>query len=116
MPHLDLENQIGVVTVQAPGDEQALLDTCAELWVTPLDIARPLWRLWLLDGLAEGRMAMVIRLYHSLADGAAALDSLIRLFDPEDVPAGGVLSTDGGPAAGSHETFRASASHPACVD
>jgi hypothetical protein len=33
---------------------------------------------------------MLVRLHHSLADGAAALDSLIRLFDPEDVPAGGV--------------------------
>lgn len=55
-PHLDLENQIGVVTAQAPGDEQAHLDTCAELWVRQLDITRPLWRLWLLDGLAEGRI------------------------------------------------------------
>jgi diacylglycerol O-acyltransferase / wax synthase len=90
MPNLDLEEQIGVVTLQAPGDEQALLDTCADLWVKPLDVTRPLWRVWLLDGLADGTMAMLIRLHHSLADGAAALDSLIRLFEDGGVPASAV--------------------------
>src|SRR5512132_425500 len=43
-------------------------------------------RLWLLDGLAEGRTAILIQLHHALADGAAALDSLIQLFEPKDVP------------------------------
>jgi diacylglycerol O-acyltransferase / wax synthase len=87
MSDLDLEKQIGALTVPAPGDDQTLLDTCAKLWLEPLDLTRPLWRLWLLDGLAEGRTAILIRLHHALADGAAALDSLIRLFEPKDVPA-----------------------------
>ena len=86
MPNLDLEKQIGVVTVSTPSDERVLLDTCAKLWLEPFDITRPLWRLWLLDGLAEGRTAILIQLHHALADGTATLDSLIQLFEPKDVP------------------------------
>jgi hypothetical protein len=87
MPDLDLEKQIGVVTVSAPGDERVLLDTVPSSGWNRSTSRAPLWRLWLLDGLAEGRTAILIRLHHALADGAAALDSLIRLFEPQDVPA-----------------------------
>jgi WS/DGAT/MGAT family acyltransferase len=87
-PRLDIRDQINVLTVPAPGDERTLLDVCAGLHVRPFDVTRPLWRLWLLDGLTEGRLAMLIRLHHALADGATALDSLTRLFEPDGTSPG----------------------------
>jgi diacylglycerol O-acyltransferase len=83
MPNLDVRGQIDVVTVPPSGDDRALLDACAELYVRPFDLMRPLWRVWLLEGLTDKRLAMLIRLHHALADGATALGSLTGLFEPE---------------------------------
>ncbi|HEY6688889.1 MAG TPA: wax ester/triacylglycerol synthase domain-containing protein [Propionibacteriaceae bacterium] len=78
MPNLDLEKQIGVVTVSAPSDERVLLDTCAKLWLEPFDITSPLWRLWLLDGLAEGSYGDP----HSIASRARRWSCGSRFPDP----------------------------------
>ncbi len=44
---------------------------CAELNGLPLDRSRPLWELWLLTGLADGNVGLLIRLHHAVADGVA---------------------------------------------
>jgi diacylglycerol O-acyltransferase len=67
--------------VPAPGDETALLAVCAQLNEPPLDRSRPLWELWLLPGLADGTIGMLIRLHHAVADGIAAIALLGALLD-----------------------------------
>jgi diacylglycerol O-acyltransferase len=47
----------------------------------PLDRSRPLWELWLLHGLADGTIGMLIRLHHAVADGIAAIVLMGALFD-----------------------------------
>jgi diacylglycerol O-acyltransferase / wax synthase len=73
--------QIKVVTLPEPGDEISLLAICAELHSRPIDLARPLWQAWFLDGLADGRVALLLRIHHVLADGVGALRSLTSIFD-----------------------------------
>jgi WS/DGAT/MGAT family acyltransferase len=78
-------------SIPAPGDEAALLATVAELNAPLLDRSRPLWELWFLTGLATGRVALLIRLHHVVADGLAAIALLGVLFDdvaaaPSPVP------------------------------
>jgi diacylglycerol O-acyltransferase / wax synthase len=68
--------------VPAPGDEAALLSVCQELNSGRLDRSRPLWEMWVLDGLAYGHAAILIRLHHVVADGVAALAMMAALFDP----------------------------------
>lgn len=74
--------------VPAPGDEPALLKACAELNQPPLDRSRPLWELWVLSGLVDGRVGLLVRFHHVLADGIAALALLGALFDTTPDPRG----------------------------
>ena len=64
-----------------PGDEDTLLQVCGELNAPALDRSRPLWELWLLNGLADGRVAVLLRLHHVVADGAAALELFSSMLD-----------------------------------
>ena len=72
-PAFDLADHVGAVQVAAPGDERELLALCDQLCLRLLDRTRPLWELWLITGLAQGRVGLVLKLHHALADGLAAV-------------------------------------------
>ena len=80
--HFDIRRHVRARRVPAPGDEAALLRECAELNAGRLDRSRPLWELWLLTGLADGRAGLLIRLHHVAADGIAAVAMMGALSDP----------------------------------
>lgn len=78
----DIRRHVRSDPVSEPGDEAALLAKVAELNEPPLDRSRPLWELRFLTGLANGRLGLLIRLHHVVADGVAALALIGPLFDP----------------------------------
>jgi len=78
----DIRDHVRARPVPAPGDETVLLQVCAELNTGRMDRRRPLWQVWLLTGLAEGRAGLLIRLHHVVADGIAALAMFGAWFDP----------------------------------
>jgi diacylglycerol O-acyltransferase / wax synthase len=80
-PGFDLANHVRTVQVPAPGGQRELLGLCDELCLRLLDRARPLWELWLVTGLAEGRVGLVLKLHHTLADGLAAVQIAGVLLD-----------------------------------
>ena len=80
-PRFDITRHVQTRPVPPPGDEAALLTTVQELNEPSLERSRPLWEVWFLTGLAGGRVAMLIRLHHVVADGIAALALLGSLFD-----------------------------------
>ncbi|HET6728639.1 MAG TPA: wax ester/triacylglycerol synthase domain-containing protein, partial [Jiangellaceae bacterium] len=80
-PCFDLADHIRVHALAAPGDEAQLLDACQELARRRLDPARPLWELWLLPGLPEGRVGALLKMHHAFADGAAAMAAFGALLD-----------------------------------
>ncbi|WP_424348252.1 wax ester/triacylglycerol synthase domain-containing protein [Kocuria sp. CH-021] len=88
-PVFDVSRHVRSRPVPPPGDEEALLRVCTGIDALPLPGDRPLWELWLLPGLADGRLGLLIRWHHVLADGLAALSLLAPLFDPAAVPGGG---------------------------
>ena len=63
-------------------------------WIAPdarvqclLARTRPLWELWFLTGLNDGRVGVLFKLHHAVADGNAAVGIMGLLFDPEaDAP------------------------------
>jgi diacylglycerol O-acyltransferase / wax synthase len=81
-PGFDIRDHVRTHAVPPPGDEDALLAACAALNEPPLDRARPLWEMWLLTGLADGTVGLLIRLHHAVADGIAALALIGGLLDP----------------------------------
>ncbi len=82
-PEFDLRRHLTAATLPAPGDTQRLDEFCASQGETCLDRRYPLWRLTLVDGLAEGNQAVVLCIHHCLMDGAALLVNLARIFSGE---------------------------------
>jgi diacylglycerol O-acyltransferase len=78
---IDLDHHVRSATLPAPGDDRQLADAVARLVTEPLDHARPLWELHVIDGLAGGRVALLLKLHHAAVDGVSALDLHAALFD-----------------------------------
>ena len=85
-PTFDIEAHVRVVAVAPPGDERALLDLCGALAEQPLDRARPLWEFTLIEGLPDGRCALLQKVHHVIADGEGALRLSLALVDFERDP------------------------------
>ncbi len=64
--------------LDAPGDRVKLAAEVADIAGTPLRRDRPLWEIVVVQGLAEGKLAFVVKLHHALADGVAAAAMLLE--------------------------------------
>jgi diacylglycerol O-acyltransferase len=71
-PDFDLGFHLRRVGAPHPGGSRELDEVVAEIASHPLDRSRPLWELWLVEGLAGGRVAYAFKLHHAVADGVAA--------------------------------------------
>ncbi len=72
-------------TAPAPGGDEELAATIGEIFEVALDRDRPAWQLWYVEGLADGRVALVLKIHHAVADGTASLRLLETLYsaDPQ---------------------------------
>jgi diacylglycerol O-acyltransferase / wax synthase len=86
-PHFDIAQHVREAALPEPGDEFQLLQQCAALMATPLDRDRPLWQIWMIDGLSGGRVALMELLHHSMADGLAGVELATVLLDLSPRPA-----------------------------
>ena len=88
-PAFDLADHVQVLPLPDPGDEAALLRAAEQLRRRRLDRSRPLWQVWLLPGLPEGRVGMYVKIHHLIGDATAGVAALGALLDPApDAPAG----------------------------
>jgi diacylglycerol O-acyltransferase / wax synthase len=67
--------------VPAPGGPDQLCAVAAKLFALPLDRSRPLWEEWLLDGLEDGRWAILSKIHHCMVDGIGGNDLMAAVFD-----------------------------------
>jgi len=82
-PEFDIADHVHQAALPEPGDDTQLLELCARLMSCPLERSRPLWDIWLIDGLAGGRVAVFEMLHHSMADGLAGVELASVLLDLE---------------------------------
>ena len=80
-PDFDLRRHVHRWTASPPGSDRILARIVAEVAARPLDRSRPLWELWVVDGLERGRAALVFKLHHAAADGIASAQMLLQLLD-----------------------------------
>jgi WS/DGAT/MGAT family acyltransferase len=80
-PDFDLDSHIYRAALPDPGDERELDRMISQIMCHRLDRQRPLWEMWIISGLADGRIAIVHKIHHCLADGAATVRFLSRLFE-----------------------------------
>ncbi len=79
----DIRHHVRQAAVEAPGGDAQLLEAAARLDESQLDRIRPLWELWFLTGLRDGRIGVLLKLHHCVADGTAAVAVMGSLFDLE---------------------------------
>jgi len=77
----DIADHVRVLPLPEPAGEQLLLRACERLQRRRLDQSRPLWELWLLPGLADGRVGMFMKMHHVVADGVAGVALIGTLLD-----------------------------------
>jgi diacylglycerol O-acyltransferase len=83
---VDLAYHVRPLHLPAPGGRRELDNAIAKLIEQPLDRTRPLWEIYVVDGLADGRCAVVTKIHHALADGVASANLLAGALDkPEGV-------------------------------
>lgn len=80
-PNFDLDRHVLLGTVPAPGDRRDLEQFVARVAADPLDRHRPLWEMHILDGMADGSLAVVAKFHHAFMDGGAGMELLGSLFD-----------------------------------
>lgn len=95
-PDFDLDRHLRFVDLGGDADGRALRDLVAELIAEPLDPRRPLWEFVVVEGLADGRAAMLQRLHHSITDGEGGIRMSVAFLDLERHPP---ARADGGTAA-----------------
>jgi diacylglycerol O-acyltransferase / wax synthase len=78
---IDLDFHVRRVRVPAPGTQAALEDCVAELHSQLMDRSRPLWTVYVLEGLEDGRRAYYFKIHHAVLDGAAGVALAATLFD-----------------------------------
>lgn len=81
---VDLEYHVRPYRVDSPGGRRQLDEAVGRIASTPLDRGRPLWEMYLLEGLADGRIAVLGKIHHALADGVASANLLARGMDLQD--------------------------------
>ncbi|OBA70478.1 diacylglycerol O-acyltransferase [Mycobacterium sp. 1554424.7] len=83
-PGLDFAHHVRRVVVRRPGDDAELSRAIAHALERPLDLDRPLWECWVIEGLRGNRWAILMKVHHWLADGHSAAHLLTRLCDDAD--------------------------------
>ncbi len=78
----DLRFHVRRTALPAPGTETELRTLAGRVFSQPLRRDRPLWEIWLVEGLAENRFALLSKTHHALVDGVSGLDILSVLFAP----------------------------------
>jgi diacylglycerol O-acyltransferase len=73
-PRFNLAYHVRHLALPAPGDERQLKRLAGHLLSLPLDRARPLWELWVIEGLAGGRFAIVTKAHHCMIDGVGSAE------------------------------------------
>jgi WS/DGAT/MGAT family acyltransferase len=79
----DVARHVKVATLPEPGGKEGLRTFLGDLLSRPLDVDRPLWDTWVIDGLEDDQVAVVLRVHHVMADGISLLDAALLMLGTE---------------------------------
>ena len=85
-PHFNLSYHLRHSALPPPGTDQQLRRTAARIFAQRLDRGKPLWEIWMVEGLSENRWALLSKVHHCMVDGVSATDLMSVMFGQEDAP------------------------------
>ncbi len=86
-PHFNPRYHIRHTALPKPADDAALKQLAGRLFSQRLDRSKPLWEIWLVQGMSGGRFAIIAKTHHALVDGISGVDITTVLFDTAREPA-----------------------------
>jgi diacylglycerol O-acyltransferase / wax synthase len=86
-PHFKAAYHVRHTALPRPGGDDQLKRLAGRVFSQALDRTRPLWELWLVEGLEDGRFALLSKTHHALVDGVSGVDIATVLFDTSPDPA-----------------------------
>ncbi|CAM2735304.1 WS/DGAT/MGAT family O-acyltransferase [Skermania piniformis] len=99
-PDFDIDRHLHRIAVPEPGGRAELAELYGHLAGQPLDRTRPLWEMWVIEGLPDGKIAVMAKMHHAGADGVTGANLMSRLcgLTPDESPSS---ATDNGTATNS---------------
>jgi WS/DGAT/MGAT family acyltransferase len=98
--HFSLDYHLRHTAIPPPGSEEQLRQMAARVFSQQLDRNKPLWELWVVEGLSGGRWALLSKVHHCMVDGVAATDLMSVMFsDTTARPGGGDWSAEHDPSS-----------------
>jgi len=85
-PNFDVDYHIRRTAVPEPGGRRELAEVAAQIASIPLDRTRPLWEVWVIEGLKQNRIGFVVKVHHSAIDGSSGAEIMTELYDLEAKP------------------------------
>ena len=80
-PNFDLIHHMHRVALPAPGGPEEFGEMIGRIGSSPLDRSKPLWEIWIIEGLQGGRLGLALRMHHAVVDGVSGAGLLMHLFD-----------------------------------
>jgi diacylglycerol O-acyltransferase / wax synthase len=85
-PSFSIEYHVRHTALPKPGSEDQLLRLAGRIFSQQLDRTKPLWEVWMVEGLKDGGFALITKTHHALIDGIAGVDIAQVVFDLGPVP------------------------------
>jgi WS/DGAT/MGAT family acyltransferase len=85
-PHFNVNFHVRHTALPRPGGDEQLKRLAGRVFSQSLDRSRPLWELWLVEGLSDDRFAVLSKTHHALVDGVSGVDIATVLFDTSAEP------------------------------
>jgi diacylglycerol O-acyltransferase / wax synthase len=85
-PHFNINYHVRHTALPAPGGDDQLRNLVGRVMGQQLDRARPLWEMWIAEGLPDGHWALISKTHHCMVDGVSGTDLLTVILDREPEP------------------------------
>jgi diacylglycerol O-acyltransferase / wax synthase len=85
-PHFNLSYHLRHSALPPPGSDEQLRRTAARIFAQRLDRGKPLWEIWMLEGLDQNRWALLSKVHHCMVDGVSATDLMAVMFGHDEAP------------------------------
>ena len=85
-PSFNLDYHVRHTALPKPGSDDQLRELAGRIFSQRLDRSKPLWEIWIIHGLEDGRFALISKTHHALVDGVSGVDIATVLFDLSPVP------------------------------